>query len=40
MPKIRFEFEENIEPLTVEIDKGENILEVALDNDIHLSQNV
>jgi ferredoxin, 2Fe-2S len=39
MPKIRFEFEENIEPLTVEIDKGENILEVALDNDIHLSHN-
>ena len=40
MPNITFQFEEkNKEPLTVEIFPGESILEVALDNEIHLNHN-
>jgi 2Fe-2S ferredoxin len=39
MSKITFEFEEDKEPITVEMEEGENILEVALDHDIHLSHN-
>lgn len=40
MPKITFNFEEkDKEPRTVEIAKGEMILDVALDNDIELHHN-
>ncbi|MBM3437608.1 MAG: 2Fe-2S iron-sulfur cluster binding domain-containing protein [Bacteroidetes bacterium] len=40
MAKITFQFEEkNRNDVTVEIFEGESILEVALDNDIHLNHN-
>ncbi len=40
MGDITFKFEEkNKSPLTVEIFEGESILDVALDNDIHLNHN-
>ncbi|MES2619035.1 MAG: 2Fe-2S iron-sulfur cluster-binding protein [Bacteroidota bacterium] len=40
MPNITFLFEEkNKEPLTVEIAKGEIILDVAMDNDVNLHHN-
>jgi ferredoxin, 2Fe-2S len=40
MPKITFKFEEKDKtPVTVDIDKGEMILDVALDNDIDLHHN-
>lgn len=37
--KIFFKFEEDIEPITVEADEGDSILDAALDNDIHLNHN-
>jgi len=39
MGKITFKFEDNTPSLTCEIEEGESILEVALDNDVHLSHN-
>jgi 2Fe-2S ferredoxin len=40
MANITFQFEEkNKQPLTVEIFSGESILDVALDNNIHLNHN-
>jgi 2Fe-2S ferredoxin len=39
MGKITFKFEKNQPEMTVEIEVGENVLEVALDNDVHLSHN-
>ncbi len=40
MPQITFRFEEKDKsPVTVAIDKGEMILDVALDNDIQLHHN-
>ncbi|MEZ4804698.1 MAG: 2Fe-2S iron-sulfur cluster-binding protein [Bacteroidia bacterium] len=40
MPKITFNFEEKDKnSLTVEMDKGEMILDVALDNDVNLHHN-
>ncbi len=40
MPQITFKFEEKDKPtITVDIDKGEMILDVALDNDIPLHHN-
>jgi ferredoxin, 2Fe-2S len=40
MPKITFQFEEKDKtPITVDMDKGEMILDVALDNDVHLHHN-
>ncbi len=40
MAKIHFTFEdENIPPVTVEAEAGKSILEIALENDIHLNHN-
>lgn len=39
MAKVTFKFEMNSDSLTYDIEKGENILEVALDNDVHLNHN-
>ncbi|HHJ50721.1 MAG TPA: 2Fe-2S iron-sulfur cluster binding domain-containing protein [Phaeodactylibacter sp.] len=40
MAKIHFTFEdESIPPVTVEAEAGKSILEIALENDIHLNHN-
>jgi len=40
MAKVHFTFEdESISPVTVEAEAGKSILEIALENDIHLNHN-
>jgi 2Fe-2S ferredoxin len=39
MGKVTFTFENSADVITCDIEEGESILEVALDNDIHLSHN-
>lgn len=39
MGKVTFIFETSPESITCDIEEGESVLEVALDNDIHLSHN-